>query len=49
MDFADIIATDTVVDLYCGTGTITLLMSKKAKKAIGVLNCLPKITLVFSP
>ncbi len=27
---------ETVLDLYCGTGTITLCLAKKAKKAIGV-------------
>lgn len=36
MDFADIKPTDKIVDLYCGTGTITLLMAKKAKNTIGV-------------
>ncbi len=28
--------TETVLDLYCGTGTITLCLAKKAKRAIGV-------------
>ena len=36
IDFADIQKSDTVLDLYCGTGTITLLMSQKCKMAIGV-------------
>ena len=27
---------DTIVDLYSGTGTLTILLSKKAKKVIGV-------------
>ena len=36
MSFADIQPNESVVDLYCGTGTITLLMSKKAKNVIGV-------------
>ena len=27
---------ETVLDLYCGTGTITLCLAQKAKKAIGV-------------
>jgi 23S rRNA (uracil1939-C5)-methyltransferase len=28
--------TDTVIDLYCGTGTLTLLMARAASKAFGV-------------
>lgn len=36
LDYANINANETVVDLYCGTGTITLLMSKKAKRAFGI-------------
>ena len=33
---AGITKTDTVLDLYCGVGTITLIMAKAAKKVIGV-------------
>lgn len=36
IELADIEQTSTVVDLYCGTGTIGLIASKKAKKVIGV-------------
>ena len=36
LDFAEITKNDVVYDLYCGTGTITCLAAKKAKKAIGV-------------
>lgn len=36
LEFAGIEKTDNVVDLYCGTGTITLLMAQYAKTAIGV-------------
>lgn len=36
LDMADITENDTVLDLYCGIGTITLLEAKRAKKAIGV-------------
>ena len=33
---ADLKKTDTVLDLYCGTGTITLHLARQAGKAIGV-------------
>lgn len=33
---AEIQATDTVLDLYCGVGTITLAMARAAGKVIGV-------------
>lgn len=33
---AELQKTDTVLDLYCGTGTITLCMAKACGKAIGV-------------
>lgn len=33
---AELKKTDTVLDLYCGTGTITLCMAKSCGKAIGV-------------
>jgi 23S rRNA (uracil1939-C5)-methyltransferase len=36
IDFADIKSTDVVYDLYCGTGTITCVAAKQAKKAVGV-------------
>lgn len=36
LDFANIGNQDTVYDLYCGTGTLTLAASLKAKKVIGV-------------
>lgn len=35
LDFANLTGTETVVDLYCGTGTISLVMAKKAKQVIG--------------
>ena len=34
--FAGLTGEETVLDLYCGTGTITLALSRKAKKVIGV-------------
>ena len=35
LDFADLTGKETVLDLYCGIGTITLLMAKKAGRAFG--------------
>ena len=34
--FADIKSSDTVLDIYCGIGTITLSAAKSAKRAIGI-------------
>ena len=36
LDFADISENETVLDIYCGIGTITLSAAKRAKRAIGV-------------
>ena len=35
-DFAELTGTQTVYDLYCGTGSIGIFVSHKAKKIIGV-------------
>jgi 23S rRNA (uracil1939-C5)-methyltransferase len=35
-DFAELTGTETVYDLYCGTGSIGIFVSDKAKKIIGV-------------
>ena len=35
LEFAGLTGEETVLDLYCGTGTITLCLAKRAKKAIG--------------
>lgn len=35
LDFAGLTGTETVLDLYCGIGTITLTMARAAKQAIG--------------
>ena len=35
-DFAELTGTETVYDLYCGTGSIGIFLSKSAKKIIGV-------------
>jgi 23S rRNA (uracil1939-C5)-methyltransferase len=34
-EYAALTGTETVLDLYCGTGTITLIMAGKAKFAVG--------------
>lgn len=34
LDFAEVDNTDVVLDLYCGTGTISLLFAKNSKKVI---------------
>ena len=36
LDFANLSGNENVIDLYCGAGTITLLMAKHAKSVIGV-------------
>ena len=36
LEFAALKGTETVVDLYCGTGTITLFMAQKARQALGI-------------
>lgn len=35
-DFAELTGEETVYDLYCGTGSIGIFLSRKAKKIIGV-------------
>jgi len=36
LEFAALTKDDTALDLYCGTGTITLLLAARAGKAVGV-------------
>ena len=36
LEYANLTGNETVFDAYCGTGTITLFLSKKAKKVYGV-------------
>ena len=36
MEFADLKGGETVIDAYCGAGTISLFLSQKAEKVIGV-------------
>ncbi len=35
-DFAELTGSETVYDLYCGTGSIGIFVSKKARKIVGV-------------
>ena len=34
--YADLHGTETVIDAYCGTGTITLFLAQKARKVYGI-------------
>ena len=43
LEFAGLTGEETVLDLYCGTGTITLCMAGKAKKVIGAEIVAPAI------
>ena len=43
MEYAALTGNETVVDVYCGTGTITLYMAKHAKKAYGIEIVAPAI------
>ena len=36
LNFAELHGHETVIDVYCGTGTISLFMAKRARKVIGV-------------
>jgi len=36
LDYAQLTGKETVFDLYCGIGTISLFLSKKAKRIYGV-------------
>jgi 23S rRNA (uracil1939-C5)-methyltransferase len=36
VEYAALTGTETVIDAYCGTGTITLFLARKAKKVIGI-------------
>ena len=36
LEYADLTGFETVVDAYCGAGTISLLLAQKAKKVIGI-------------
>lgn len=43
LDFADLKGTETVADVYCGTGTITLFLAQKAKQVYGIEIVAPAI------
>lgn len=43
VEFAGLTGVETVLDLYCGTGTITLCLAKKARRAVGVEIVAPAI------
>lgn len=43
LEYAALTGNETVVDVYCGTGTITLYMAKHAKKAYGIEIVAPAI------
>ena len=36
LEYADLKGGETVIDAYCGTGTISLCLAKKAKQVIGI-------------
>lgn len=36
LQYADLHGTETVIDTYCGTGTITLFLAQKARKVYGI-------------
>ncbi len=36
LDYAQLTGEETVVDAYCGAGTISLMLAKKAKRVIGI-------------
>ncbi len=36
LDFANLRGNETIIDAYCGTGTISLFMARRARKVIGV-------------
>lgn len=36
LSYADLTGGETVIDAYCGTGTISLCLAKRAKKVIGI-------------
>lgn len=43
LSFADLKGEETVIDVYCGTGTITLFLAQQAKEAYGIEIVAPAI------
>ncbi|MBR1398546.1 MAG: 23S rRNA (uracil(1939)-C(5))-methyltransferase RlmD [Selenomonadaceae bacterium] len=43
LDFADLKGHETVIDAFCGTGTITLFLAKRARRVIGIEIVSPSI------
>ncbi len=43
LEFADLKGNETVADVYCGTGTITLFLAQKAKQVYGIEIVAPAI------
>ncbi len=43
LDFCSLNGTETVADLYCGAGTISLMLARKAKKVLGIEAVSPAI------
>lgn len=41
LEFGELIGNETVLDAYCGVGTLSLYFAKKAKKVLGV-ECVPQ-------
>ncbi|BEU88085.1 23S rRNA (uracil(1939)-C(5))-methyltransferase RlmD [Selenomonas sp. TAMA-11512] len=43
MDYADLTGRETVIDAYCGTGTISLFLAQRARKVYGIEIVKPSI------
>lgn len=43
LEYADLSGSETVIDAYCGTGTISLFLAQKAKKVYGIEIVAPAI------
>ena len=43
LDFADLKGSESVCDLYCGAGTISLMLARRAKKVLGIEEVAPAV------